>query len=98
MLGDDAAIAHLARHAPHNGGGAEARRMAEAALRFGRALRRVQEWEVVVRDLGAGICDFPGRVDGRDVWLCWRHGEDAVAWWHDLDAGFAGRRPLPDPG
>ena len=38
--------------------------------------------------------DFPGVVDGRLVYLCWRLGEPEVLFWHDLDAGFAGRRPL----
>lgn len=55
-----------------------------------------------LRDLGleyrlpldSGLVDFPGEMDGRAVWLCWRYGEEHVAWWHERDAGFAGRRPL----
>lgn len=39
--------------------------------------------------------DFPGIVDGRLVYLCWRLGEAEVLYWHDLEAGFAGRQPLP---
>ena len=42
----------------------------------------------------AGLVDFPGEIDGRPVYLCWRLGERAVEHWHELDAGFAGRRPL----
>jgi hypothetical protein len=42
-----------------------------------------------------GLCDFYSIMDGRDVFLCWRLGEPEVRYWHDLDAGFAGRRPLP---
>ena len=41
-----------------------------------------------------GIVDFPTRMYGRDVYLCWRLGEARVAYWHDMDAGFAGRQPL----
>lgn len=41
-----------------------------------------------------GLCDFPARIDGRDVYLCWRLGETEVQFWHDVDAGFAGRRPI----
>lgn len=41
-----------------------------------------------------GLCDFPARIDGRDVYLCWRLGEPDVQYWHDLDAGFAGRKPI----
>ena len=36
--------------------------------------------------------------DGREILLCWRLGDDAVEWWHEMDAGFAGRRPLIDLG
>jgi hypothetical protein len=41
-----------------------------------------------------GLCDFYSMMDGREVFLCWRLGEPEVMYWHDLDAGFAGRRPL----
>jgi hypothetical protein len=49
-----------------------------------------------------GLCDFPSLRDGREVYLCWRHGEPAVTHWHEKNAGFAGRqpldRPMPKPG
>lgn len=41
-----------------------------------------------------GLVDFYGRRDGRDIFLCWRLGEPAVIYWHELDAGFAGRQPV----
>jgi hypothetical protein len=41
-----------------------------------------------------GLCDFYCVMDGREVFLCWRLGEPEVSYWHDLDAGFAGRKPL----
>ncbi len=41
-----------------------------------------------------GLCDFYSMMDGREVFLCWRLGEPEVSFWHDLDAGFAGRQPL----
>ena len=40
------------------------------------------------------LVDFPGEIDGRPVYLCWRLGERAVEYWHEIDAGFAGRQPL----
>ena len=53
---------------------------------------------IVLRDLDAGLVDFPARLeDGREYLLCWVLGEPAVAWWHWPDTGFAGRRPLSDP-
>lgn len=42
-----------------------------------------------------GLCDFYSIMDGREVFLCWRLGEPEVQYWHDLDGGFAGRKPLP---
>jgi hypothetical protein len=50
----------------------------------------------VVRDLDTGLCDWLGEHGGRDVWLCWRVGEPECAWFHDLEAGFAGRRPISE--
>ena len=41
-----------------------------------------------------GIVTGTGRIDGRLVWLCWRYGEESVGYYHDLDSGYAGRRPL----
>jgi hypothetical protein len=49
---------------------------------------------VVVKDPRTGLCDFHGHVDGRLVCLCWRYGETAIEHYHELDAGFAGRKPL----
>jgi len=43
-----------------------------------------------------GLCDFPSLMDGREVYLCWRLGEPKVAHWHELEAGFAGRRRIAD--
>lgn len=45
-----------------------------------------------------GLVDFPGEIDGRPVCLCWKLGEPSVQFWHEVDAGYAGRRPLaPQP-
>jgi hypothetical protein len=53
---------------------------------------------IILRDLDAGLVDFPARLgDGRRYLLCWVLGEPAVEWWHWPDTGFAGRRPLSDP-
>jgi hypothetical protein len=53
---------------------------------------------IILRDLDAGLVDFPARLDdGRQYLLCWVQGEPAVEWWHWPDTGFAGRRPLSDP-
>jgi hypothetical protein len=49
---------------------------------------------ILLRDPETGLIDFPARRDGSRVFLCWRLGEDRVAWFHDEKTGFSGRRPL----
>jgi len=58
-------------------------------------VRELAELGVEVRGLEVGLVDFPGTLDGRDVYFCWQLGESAVAHWHERDAGFSSRQPLP---
>lgn len=62
-----------------------------------RAVEELQGLGVLVKDLDRGLVDFPALREGEEVLLCWQVGEDEVAYWHGLDEGFAGRKPL-DPG
>jgi hypothetical protein len=52
--------------------------------------------KIELKDPLTGLIDFPSRKDGREVYLCWKLDEPAVAYWHDLHAGFAGRQPVTD--
>jgi hypothetical protein len=62
------------------------------------AVEALTDEGVILRDLDAGLVDFPARLDdGRQYLLCWVLGEPTVEWWHWPDTGFAGRRPLSDP-
>jgi hypothetical protein len=47
-----------------------------------------------LKDFETGLIDFIGRHDGRDVYLCWKLGEEEITHWHELDAGFTGRKPI----
>ncbi|HKE90094.1 MAG TPA: DUF2203 domain-containing protein [Gemmatimonadales bacterium] len=49
----------------------------------------------VLKDPQLGLVDFYGKLDGRDIFWCWKHGEERIGHWHEIEAGFAGRRPLP---
>jgi hypothetical protein len=49
---------------------------------------------IQLKDRRIGLIDFPSEMDGRRVLLCWRLGEPSVQFWHDEDAGYAGRQPL----
>ena len=54
----------------------------------------IQALGIEIKDLDMGLVDFYAWREGRVVYLCWRLGEPTVAWWHELDTGFAGRQPL----
>lgn len=58
------------------------------------ALREVTELGIEVK-AADGLCDFRSKLEGRTVYLCWKFGEERVTHFHELDAGFAGRKPLP---
>ena len=81
-----------------NGHGAEAAdlegRLQALAAEITAEVRQVAALGVEVKDLDQGLIDFPSLRDGRIVYLCWRLGEGPIAYWHEVDAGFAGRRPL----
>jgi hypothetical protein len=67
----------------------------EEAAEVVRSVAELQELGLLVKDLDEGLVDFPALRDGEEVLLCWRLGEEEVAFWHSLDDGFAGRKPLP---
>jgi hypothetical protein len=62
--------------------------------RYETGWQRIQKWGGVIKDPQTGLVDFYGRVDGKLVWLCWRYGEDSLGYYHELTAGYSGRRPL----
>jgi hypothetical protein len=73
----------------------------EAIAEIERAQEQMRQHEqeldqlhVELKDHFTGLLDFRARVDGREVYLCWRLGEPEVAHWHELDAGFMGRQKL----
>ena len=93
-LTDEEARAALAEAAPQNGGGEPGKVVSRGFLGLQATLRELQEMEIVLRDLDRGLIDFPAVRRGKEIYLCWEEGEDEVGFWHDLDAGHAGRQPL----
>ncbi|MEZ4592412.1 MAG: DUF2203 domain-containing protein [Chloroflexota bacterium] len=57
-------------------------------------IEQIQAYGVVLKDVNAGLLDFLSERNGRDVYLCWKYGEDKVEFYHELHTGFAGRRQL----
>ena len=60
------------------------------------ALEKIHATGCVVKDLEVGLLDFPARINGEAVYLCWRLGEDRIRFYHAQEEGFAGRKPI-DP-
>jgi hypothetical protein len=94
--------ARIATKIAGNGGGVRPHEVDELqatidkeAAEVVRCVAELQELGLLVKDLDDGLVDFPARHDGEEVLLCWRLGEDEVAFWHTLEDGFAGRKPLP---
>jgi hypothetical protein len=71
--------------------GAEAQAIARDIEAFRRELT---DLGIEMKDPGLGLIDFPGTMGSRPVYLCWRLGEPEVAFWHEVNAGYAGRQPL----
>lgn len=57
-------------------------------------VEKLEELGVVLKDLDLGLLDFPSERNGLEVLLCWHVGEDAVEFWHGLDEGYGGRKPI----
>lgn len=64
------------------------------ANRLEEDLNKIADMGCVPKDLDMGLVDFPARIDGKEVYLCWKSGEVAVSHWHGLTDGFAGRKKL----
>ena len=89
--------AKLAAENAEQGGGGMADGMLYATLLTGftAEMAELDSLGVQLKDFDRGLIDFPSLRDGRVVLLCWQLGEgDELEWWHDVDAGFAGRTPL----
>ena len=95
-LTDAEAREALSEAAPSNGGGAPGRTVSKGFLELRESLMGLRELDVVLRDIERGLVDFPALRDGREVYLCWQEGEDEIAFWHEPEAGYSGRRPLED--
>jgi hypothetical protein len=66
----------------------------DAAERLKQAFELIQEHGCLVKDLDIGLLDFPTLYRGREVYLCWRLGETRIEFWHGVEEGFRGRKPI----
>ena len=96
-LGSFQNTAKLAADAAENGGGGiqKGAQYAQLLIELSMATSQLESLGVQLKDYANGLIDFPSMRDGRVVLLCWKADEgDELEWWHDVEAGFAGRQPL----
>ncbi len=72
------------------------RQQLKEAKMFTDLLKRVSDLGAQLKDLDAGLLDFFAMRGDELVLLCWRDGEERIAYWHDLESGFQGRRPIEE--
>ena len=61
---------------------------------FRGVMDEFQRREILIKDIDRGLLDFPAIIGGKEVFLCWEKDEEDIEFWHDLDAGYAGRERL----
>ena len=77
-----------------NGGNKTMSRLVEDFERLDALVHQILDTGVQIKDINIGLLDFSALRDGREVYLCWKYGEDDIAFWHEIDAGYAGRQPI----
>jgi hypothetical protein len=79
-----------------NGGNPLLSKLAKDFERLDMLLHRVLSTGAQVKDINIGLLDFPALRNDNEVCLCWKHGEGKIEFWHEIDAGFAGRQPISE--
>ena len=79
-----------------NGGTPGLSRLIREFDRLNELVHQILATGAQIKDLSAGLLDFPAWRNDHEVLLCWKHGEKEILFWHEVDAGFAGRRPITE--
>ncbi len=77
-----------------NGGNRALSNMVQDFERLDALVHQIQYLGAQIKDINMGLLDFPALKDGREVYLCWKHGEGDIAFWHEVEAGYAGRQSI----
>ena len=94
LAGLHAEITPLLEVVSSNGGSKHTAALLRATTRFQEVLDRIADRGCHLKGLDPGLVDFPHIRDGREVYLCWRMGENQIRYWHEIEDGFDGRQPL----
>jgi len=84
----------VVQKAAGNGGSQVASQAVMEFAQLEALARQIQDSGALLKDMNIGLLDFPSIREGREVYLCWRFGEESIEYWHDVDAGYAGRQKI----
>ena len=65
-----------------------------AITKFYQAITELEGTGVMIKDIEQGLLDFPSKRFDEEIWLCWKDGETEIKFWHEIDSGFNGRKPI----
>lgn len=85
---------HLLSDYRSNVGSVELSKLTQDFAVIERMIDQIQAYGVVIKDVNAGLLDFLSERNGRDVYLCWKYGEDKIEFYHELHTGFSGRQQV----
>jgi hypothetical protein len=77
-----------------NGGSHSASLLALDFEKLDDLVHAILDTGALIKDLDTGLLDFPALRKGHEVYLCWKLGESRIDYWHEIEAGFAGRQPI----
>jgi len=77
-----------------NGGNRALSNMVQDFEKLDALIHQIQDSGAQIKDINTGLLDFSALKDGREVYLCWQYGEEDIAFWHEVEAGYAGRQPI----
>ena len=87
-------IKNAREKAKWNGGSDQGVDYLNAVLKYNDLMHRIEGMGCEVKGIQEGLVDFPSLREGREVYLCWRMPEKEILFWHDLNTGFSGRKPI----
>lgn len=94
ILGREPQVWPVVAKAAGNGGNKAASQVVQEFDRLDQAVRAILATGALLKDINLGLVDFPALREDREIYLCWKYGEEDIEFWHETDAGYAGRKPL----
>lgn len=77
-----------------NGGSRTLSKIVQDFERLDALVHQIMDTGVLIKDVNIGLLDFPALRNEQEVYLCWQYGDNEIAFWHEVEAGYAGRQPI----